>query len=103
NRFVYRRSRFPRITTGGLDFICHRAHGSFAPLALVHGTLSATKPTHVSGNGPIKAMSRLVPRTRSLHNCAANSTANFGFKRGTRIVELLVSLDSEVRMRMCCG
>jgi hypothetical protein len=39
-----------------------------------------------------------VPRTRSSHPLAANPIANFGFKRGTRIIELLVSLDSEVRM-----
>jgi hypothetical protein len=33
--------------------------------------------------------------------CAASSTANFGFKRGTRIIELLVVLDSEVGKRGC--
>ncbi len=34
----------------------------------------------------------LVPRTRSSHYRAASPIANFGFKRGTRIIELLVSL-----------
>src|SRR5215471_21794121 len=34
----------------------------------------------------------LVPRTRSSHTLAANPIANFGFKRGTRIIVLLVSL-----------
>src|SRR5262249_54952300 len=34
----------------------------------------------------------LVPRTRSSHHCAAASFADFGFKCGTRIIELLVSL-----------
>src|SRR4249920_1377890 len=34
----------------------------------------------------------LVPRTRSSHASAARAVANFGFKRGTRIIELLVSL-----------
>src|SRR5215467_9297247 len=34
----------------------------------------------------------LVPRTRSSHSRAASPIANFGFKRGTRIIELLVSL-----------
>jgi hypothetical protein len=39
-----------------------------------------------------------VPRNRSSHALAANPIANLAFKRGTRIIELLVSLDSEVRM-----
>src|SRR5205807_1266532 len=39
----------------------------------------------------------LVPRTRSSHHFSAGTVANFGFKSGTRIIELLVSLDSEVR------
>src|SRR5262249_8191014 len=34
----------------------------------------------------------LVPRTRSSQACAASPFANFGFKRGTGIIELLVSL-----------
>src|SRR6202008_1486381 len=33
----------------------------------------------------------LVPRTRSSHDFAAGTVANFGFKSGTRIIELLVS------------
>jgi hypothetical protein len=33
----------------------------------------------------------LVPRTRSSHHIAAGTVANFGFKSGTRIIELLVS------------
>jgi hypothetical protein len=36
--------------------------------------------------------STLVPRTRSSHDFAAGAFANFGFKSGTRIIELLVSL-----------
>src|SRR5262249_20189798 len=44
----------------------------------------------------------LVPRTRSSPNIAAGCVANFGFKSGTRIIELLVSFDSEVRLRACC-
>ena len=40
----------------------------------------------------------LVPRTRSSHNFAKSSDANFGFKSGTTGMELLVSfIDSEVR------
>src|SRR5262249_51925444 len=39
-----------------------------------------------------KERSELVPRTRSSHTLAANPIANFGFKRGTRIITLLVSL-----------
>src|SRR5690242_5663786 len=34
----------------------------------------------------------LVPRTRSSHDFAAGTVANFGFKSGTRIIDLLVSL-----------
>src|SRR5262249_61597471 len=39
----------------------------------------------------------LVPRTRSSHTLAANPIANFGFKRGTRIIALLepISKSSE--------
>src|SRR5262249_34273950 len=33
----------------------------------------------------------LVPRTRSSHDFPAGTVANFGFKSGTRIIELLVS------------
>ena len=33
----------------------------------------------------------LVPRTRSSHDFAAGTVANFGFKSGTRIIDLLVS------------
>jgi hypothetical protein len=33
-----------------------------------------------------------VPRTRSSHDIAASTVANFGFKSGTRIIDLLVSL-----------
>src|SRR2546421_11065195 len=35
---------------------------------------------------------RLVPRTRSSHTSCCKVVANFGSKRGTRIIELLVSL-----------
>jgi uncharacterized protein (DUF2147 family) len=34
----------------------------------------------------------LVPQTRSSHTIAASAIAHFGFKSGTRIIELLVSL-----------
>src|SRR5262249_8696992 len=34
----------------------------------------------------------LVPRTRSSHSLAASPIANFGFKRGTSIIDLPVSL-----------
>src|SRR5262249_39635086 len=33
---------------------------------------------------------------------AAGRVANFGFKSGTGIIELLVSFDSEVRLGGCC-
>ena len=51
-------------------------------------------------NGRSRIIS-LVPRTRSSHDIAASAVANFGFESGTRIIELLVSLDSEVRIRGC--
>ena len=44
----------------------------------------------------------LVPRTRSSHHIAAGTVANFGFKSGTRIIELLVSFrfrSSQTRVR----
>ena len=37
------------------------------------------------------AFAGLVPRTRSSHDLAAGTVANFGFKSGTRIIDLLVS------------
>ena len=37
------------------------------------------------------ALSALVPRTRSSHDFSAGTFANFGFKSGTRIIDLLVS------------
>src|SRR5215471_13470464 len=42
----------------------------------------------VAGAG---SRARLVPRTRSSHDLAAGTVANFGFKSGTRIIDLLVS------------
>jgi hypothetical protein len=46
---------------------------------------------------------QLVPRTRSSRTRAANPIANFGFKRGTRIIALLVVLDSESRVPLKSG
>jgi hypothetical protein len=40
---------------------------------------------------PAVLLERLVPRTRSSHTFPAGTVANFGFKSGTRIIELLVS------------
>jgi hypothetical protein len=45
-----------------------------------------------------QAQDSLVPRRRSSHNIAASAVANFGFKSGTRIIGLLVSFESEVRI-----
>ena len=47
---------------------------------------------------------RLVPRTRSSHEFAAGTVANFGFKNGTRIIMLLVSFRfrSSLRVRGKC-
>jgi enediyne biosynthesis protein E5 len=38
-----------------------------------------------------KFVLRIVPRTRSSHDLAAGTDANFGFKSGTRIIQSLVS------------
>jgi Na+-translocating ferredoxin:NAD+ oxidoreductase RnfD subunit len=38
-----------------------------------------------------KFVLRIVPRTRSSHDIAAGRVANFGFKSGTRVIDLLVS------------
>src|SRR5262245_23314408 len=77
------------------------------------GMLSADKTIDASTNAELNQrptiasprkgnrQSKLVPRTRSSHTGVARAVANFGFKRGTRIIELLVSLDSEVRIRGC--
>jgi hypothetical protein len=40
----------------------------------------------------LKAPLDLAPRTRSSHTRAQSPNANFGFKRGARTIELLVSL-----------
>src|ERR1700681_1355807 len=40
---------------------------------------------------PVLLEFQLVPRTRSSHDFSARTVANFGFKSGTRIIELLVS------------
>ncbi len=45
----------------------------------------------MTGFGPALRTAALVPRTRSSHAYAASRIANFGFKSGTRIIELLVS------------
>ncbi len=42
--------------------------------------------------GAAALIAALVPRTRSSHHSAASTVANFGFKSGTRIIKLLVSV-----------
>jgi hypothetical protein len=50
------------------------------------------KPTEFAARADsISTRPALVPRTRSSHTFATSPIANFGFKRGTRIIELLVS------------
>src|SRR6266851_261330 len=77
-----------------------RPHGRLAAAA---GSAASAPPPALSGRAghPGPAVSsfiaclpcrKLVPRTRSSHIRAASPIANFGFKRGTRIIELLVSL-----------
>src|SRR4029077_18602415 len=57
-------------------------NGSRLDLAYVHpGVIDPCQSWH----------GRLVPRTRSSHDFAAGTVANFGFKSGTRIIELPVS------------
>src|SRR5262249_6383954 len=43
----------------------------------------------------------LVPRTRSSHHNCCESVCELRVQSGTRIIELLVSFDSEVRIRAC--
>jgi hypothetical protein len=43
-----------------------------------------------------------VPRTRSLHNFAEPTDANFGFKSGTTRIDLLVSLSIPKFVRARC-
>src|SRR5205807_6955151 len=45
---------------------------------------------HRDGARQVAALG-LVPRTRSSHHFSAGTVANFGFKSGTRIIDLLVS------------
>lgn len=44
----------------------------------------------------------LVPRTRSSHDFSASTVANFGFKSGTRIIQLLVSFRFRSSLRGRC-
>src|SRR5262249_12913347 len=44
---------------------------------------------------------RLVPRTRSSHHYCRESDCELRVQSGTRIIELLVSFDSEVRYGAC--
>jgi hypothetical protein len=52
-----------------------------------------------SGSGRTYVGQARVPRTRSSHIPAATAHANFGFKRGTSNMDLLVSSGAEVRNR----
>ena len=47
------------------------------------------------------AAGNLVPRTRSSHHNCRESGCELRVQRGTRIIELLVPFDSEVRKRVC--
>src|SRR5262249_39122039 len=65
-----------------------------------HGRSRRVPRAAIEPPGPVSHVVRpqrrcaglLVRRTRSSHTLAANPIANFGFKRGTRIITLLVSL-----------
>src|SRR5262249_33120651 len=83
----------------GLDVVCRR---STPTMALASCEMDARTQNRIWPPDPEglprtkqRACGRskaLVPRTRSSHACADRPVANFGFKRGTRIIELLVSL-----------
>ena len=45
----------------------------------------------------------LVPRTRNSHHNCRESGSELRVQSGTRIITLLVSFDSEVRIRACCN
>src|SRR5205085_2306226 len=65
-------------------------------------TATATKPAAKARREIgelIEQPFRPVPRTRSSHDFAAGTVANFGFKSGTRIIELLVSSRSRSSLR----
>src|SRR5215470_12988481 len=76
-----------------------------APFQVDMGNASiegASKPTLSKSAAKIYWGDYLVPRTRSSPIIGAGCVANFGFKSGTRIIDLLVSFDSEVRLEGCC-
>jgi succinate dehydrogenase/fumarate reductase flavoprotein subunit len=50
---------------------------------------------------PRQELPRLVPRTRSSHHNCRESDCELRVQSGTRIIELLVSFDSEVRFGAC--
>src|SRR5690242_14329768 len=47
------------------------------------------KPTNREERAMRSVLPTLVPRTRSSHQIAAGTVADFGFKSGTRIIDLL--------------
>ena len=89
------------------------------PVALHTATNCARAAVHcnthpASSGSPARESARWDPDTRNIHMCywcrepevrttvAASPNADFGFKSGTRIINLLVSYDSEVRIGACC-
>src|SRR5262249_56354201 len=66
--------------------------------------LAPHPPRHLVGR-PTRGrevIRRLVPRTRSSHYNCGESDCELRVQSGTRIIELLVSFDSEVRYGTCC-
>src|SRR5262249_49551480 len=55
-----------------------------------------------AAKGERTAQAALVPRTRSSHDFAATTVANFGSKSGTRIMNLLVSFRFRSSLRGRC-
>src|SRR5689334_25197611 len=66
--------------------------GSFVP---------TTDSPRFSSDGRQVPRVPLVPRTRSSHRNCRESGCELRVQSGTRIIELLVPFDSEVRKRMC--
>src|ERR1700724_2374443 len=71
-----------------------------APAARVSKTDPAK--SHKAGTRErIPSSVTLVPRTRSSHHNCRESDCELRVQSGTRIIDLLVSFDSEVRLRAC--
>src|SRR5690349_3675327 len=95
------------LSAPAISSACSRLSSAHGPAMSASGSAlpKPAAPTATIELGPGSTLSMafavLVPRTRSSHHNCRESDCELRVQSGTRIIELLVSFDSEVRFGAC--